>query len=118
VLWEARTCSRQNRYDWGGYPFAAMASEHRQRGRTQTSHRARSLFHSLRHTTTSILKNAGVNGEFARRLAKDEVSLRHAETFRETLKKLEARFGSQLVSEITTEAVREWLLGLPLAPSN
>ena len=29
VLWEARTCSRQNRYARRGYPFAGMASEHR-----------------------------------------------------------------------------------------
>jgi len=56
-----------------------------------------------------------VRAEFARRLEKDEVSERHAESLRETLKKLEARFGSQLVSEITTDTVREWLLGLPLA---
>jgi hypothetical protein len=28
-LWEARTCSRQNRYERGVYPFAGMASEHR-----------------------------------------------------------------------------------------
>jgi hypothetical protein len=53
-----------------------------------------------------------VRTEFARRLEKDEVSERHAESLRETLKKLEARFGSQLVSEITTDTVREWLLGL------
>ena len=25
MLWEARTCSRQNRYDTGGYPCAGMA---------------------------------------------------------------------------------------------
>ena len=56
-----------------------------------------------------------VRSEVARRLEKDEVSERHAESLRETLKKLEAHFGSQLVSEITTEALREWLLGLPLA---
>src|SRR5271166_2287591 len=29
VLWEARTCSRQNRHDRDEYPFAGMASEHR-----------------------------------------------------------------------------------------
>jgi integrase len=56
-----------------------------------------------------------VRAEFDRRVAKDEVSERHAESLRETLKKLETQFGAQLVSEITTEAVREWLLGLPLA---
>ena len=56
-----------------------------------------------------------VREEFARRLAKDEVSERHAQSLRETLKKLEARFGPELVSAITVEAVREWLLGLPLA---
>jgi hypothetical protein len=48
-----------------------------------------------------------VRAEFARRLGKNEVSARHAESFRETLKKLEARFGSTLVSEITGEPVRE-----------
>jgi integrase len=56
-----------------------------------------------------------VREEFARRLAKDEVSERHAQSLRETLRKLEARFGPEIVSGITVEAVREWLLGLPLA---
>jgi integrase len=56
-----------------------------------------------------------VRAEFSRRLDKNEVSKRHAESLRETLKKLEAHFGAQLVSEITVEAVPEWLLGLPLA---
>jgi hypothetical protein len=31
------------------------------------------------------------------------------------LRKLETRFGEQLVSEIQTEDIREWLSGLPLA---
>lgn len=56
-----------------------------------------------------------VRAEFGRRLAKNEVSNRHAESLEETLRKLEAHFGAQLVSEISTEAMREWLLGLPLA---
>ena len=56
-----------------------------------------------------------VREEFVRRLAANEVSFRHAKTLRETLNKLEARFGNRIVSEIKTEEIREWLLSLPLA---
>jgi integrase len=58
---------------------------------------------------------AKVRAEFKRRLEKNEVSDRHSESLNETLKKLEARFGDQVVSEINTEEIREWLIGLPLA---
>jgi integrase len=58
---------------------------------------------------------AQVRAEFARRLQHNEVSDRHAESLNEALKKLETRFGERLVSSITTEEVRTWLLGLPLA---
>jgi integrase len=53
--------------------------------------------------------------EFARRVKENEVSDRHAESLRETLKKMEVRFGEKLVSEITTKDVHTWLVGLPLA---
>ena len=43
------------------------------------------------------------------------MSDRHAESLNETLKKLEARFGSRIVSEIRVDEIRDWLLGLPLA---
>ncbi len=56
-----------------------------------------------------------VREEFVRRKAANEVSDRHAKTLRETLNKLEARFGDRLASEIRTEEIREWLLALPLA---
>jgi integrase len=56
-----------------------------------------------------------VRSEFKRRLQANEVSDRHAESLSETLKKLEARFTEQLVSEIRTDDVRNWLLALPVA---
>jgi integrase len=56
-----------------------------------------------------------VRSEFKRRKQANEVSDRHAESLKETLKKLEARFGSQLVSEIQTNDMREWLTTMPLA---
>src|SRR6516162_7997077 len=58
---------------------------------------------------------AKIRAEFARRIEANEVSARHAESMKETLKKLETRFGDNLVSEIRTEDLRSWLLGLPLA---
>jgi integrase len=56
-----------------------------------------------------------VRAEFKRRLSENQVSDRHAESLNETHHKLEARFGEQLVSEIRTEDIREWLQSLPLA---
>ena len=56
-----------------------------------------------------------VRSEFKRRKQSNEVSERHAKTLNETLNKLELHFGEQLVSEIRTEDVRNWLLALPLA---
>jgi integrase len=56
-----------------------------------------------------------VRSEFKRRKQSNEVSERHVKTLNETLNKLELRFGEQLVSEIRTEDVRNWLLELPLA---
>ena len=58
---------------------------------------------------------AKIRAEFKRRLEENEVSDRHSESLNETLKKLEARFGDQVVSEIKAEEIREWLTGLPLA---
>jgi hypothetical protein len=65
-------------------------------------------------TPFSVLA-AKVREEFKRRVEANEVSARHAESMNETLKKLELRFGEQLVSEIRSEEVRNWLLRLPLA---
>jgi integrase len=56
-----------------------------------------------------------VREEFERRKVANEVSDRHDRTLRETLNKLESHFGRQIVSEIRTDEVREWLLTLPLA---
>jgi integrase len=56
-----------------------------------------------------------VREEFVRREKANEVSDRHAKTLRETLNKLEFKFGHRIVSEITKDEVREWLLSLPLA---
>jgi integrase len=56
-----------------------------------------------------------VREEFARREKENEVSDRHAKTLRETLNKLELKFGDRIVSEITKDEAREWLLSLPLA---
>jgi integrase len=58
---------------------------------------------------------AKVRAEFKRRLEEKEVSDRHSESLNETLKKLEARFGDQVVSEIKAKEIREWLTCLPLA---
>jgi integrase len=58
---------------------------------------------------------ARVREEFKRRVEANEISDRGAESVNETLRKLEIRFADQLVSEIRTEDIRSWLLGLPLA---
>jgi integrase len=56
-----------------------------------------------------------VREEFVRREKENEVSDRHAKTLRETLNKMELKFGDRILSEITREEAREWLLSLPLA---
>jgi integrase len=56
-----------------------------------------------------------IRDEFKRRKEANEVSPRHARTLTETLGKLELRFSDKIVSEITTEELRSWLTGLPLA---
>ena len=56
-----------------------------------------------------------IRTEFKRRINANESSERHAETLLETLKKLEARFGDQLVSEIRSKDLQSWLTGLLLA---
>jgi hypothetical protein len=57
---------------------------------------------------------AKVREEFVRREKANEVSNRHARTLRETLSKLELKFSDRIVSEITKDETREWLLSLPL----
>jgi integrase len=56
-----------------------------------------------------------VRTEFIRRLAENEASVRHAESFENALRKLEGRFASRLVSEISVKDIRDWLTGMPLA---
>lgn len=76
------------------------------------------LAHLDRHRTSIPFSKLSkvMREEFARRVAANEVSIRHAESLNETLKKMEAAFGDSLVSEIKAEDVRSWLLSLPLAP--
>jgi integrase len=62
----------------------------------------------------STLSNR-VREEFVRRENANEVSDRHAKTLRETLNKLELKFGNRIVSEITKDEVQKWLSSLPLA---
>ena len=56
-----------------------------------------------------------VRSEFARRLAAGEISKRHAESMRETLKKFEARFGPSHVKLLSGTEMKAWLAGEPLA---
>jgi integrase len=72
----------------------------------------------LSHLSSSVYFSAlatQVRSEFKRRVEANEVSDRHVESLNETLKKLEAKFGDRLVSEIRVEEVREWLLSMKLA---
>jgi site-specific recombinase XerC len=89
----------------------------RRHGKTITD-AVRYYLEHLNQSSTSVPFSAlalRVRAEFVRRKEANEVSDRHDRTLRETLNKLEARFGEQLVSEIRTEEIREWLLSLPLA---
>jgi integrase len=58
---------------------------------------------------------AKIREEFERRENANEIVDRSAESVIETLRKLERRFADHWVSEIRTEDIRSWLLGLPLA---
>jgi integrase len=58
---------------------------------------------------------ARVRKEFVRREKANEIGDRQHQTLRETLNKLELKFGDRTVSEITKDEVREWLISLPLA---
>jgi integrase len=72
----------------------------------------------LSHLSSSVYFSAlatQVRSEFKRRVEANEVSDRHVESLDETLKKLEAKFGDRLVSEIRVEEVRAWLLNMKLA---
>ena len=53
--------------------------------------------------------------EYKRRRENNETSDRNVETLESTLKKLERRFAAELVCNIRTEDLREWLTALPLA---
>jgi hypothetical protein len=54
-----------------------------------------------------------VRAEIKRRLNKNETSLGNFATLTETLRKMEARFGKTVVSEITAKDIRTWLVKLP-----
>jgi hypothetical protein len=56
-----------------------------------------------------------VGEEFERRLAAKEISERHAESMRETLRKFEGRFGEKTLSLLTANAIKTWLSSLDLA---
>jgi integrase len=58
---------------------------------------------------------ARVANEFERRLATKEISERHAESMRETLRKFEGRFGEETLSLLTENGIKSWLSGLDLA---
>jgi integrase len=56
-----------------------------------------------------------VGAEFERRLAAKEISPRHAESMRETLRKFEDRFGTDKLAFLTAHEIKSWLSGLDLA---
>jgi integrase len=56
-----------------------------------------------------------VGAEFERRLTSGEISGRHAESMRETLRKFERRFGTESVALLTAHEIKTWLAGLDLA---
>ena len=56
-----------------------------------------------------------IRAEYKRRRENNETSDRNVETLESTLKKLERRFAAELVCNIRTEDLREWLTALPLA---
>jgi integrase len=58
---------------------------------------------------------ARVEAEFDRRLAAGEISVRHASSMRETLKKFSARFGDKHVKLISGAEIKAWLASEPLA---
>ena len=85
----------------------------------------KTIMHAVRHYLSHLdqlsssvpfsVLVARIREEFKRRVEANEISDRGAESMNETLRKLEIRFADQLVSEIRTEDIRSWLLGLPLA---
>ena len=56
-----------------------------------------------------------VGAEFERRLATKEISPRHAESMRETLRKFERRFGDETLARLTAHGIKTWLSSLDLA---
>jgi integrase len=56
-----------------------------------------------------------VGAEFERRLAAKEISERHAESMRETVRKFERRFGNETLASLTANQIKSWLSGLDLA---
>jgi hypothetical protein len=57
---------------------------------------------------------ARVEAEFARRLVAGEISVRHASSMRETLKKFSARFGDKHLKLISGAEIKAWLASEPL----
>jgi integrase len=58
---------------------------------------------------------AQVEAEFERRLAAKEISVRHASSMRETLKKFSARFGEKHIKLLSGAEIKAWLASEPLA---
>jgi integrase len=56
-----------------------------------------------------------VKSEFQRRLAAGEISKRHAESMRETLKKFADRFGASHIKLVSGAEIKAWLASEPLA---
>jgi hypothetical protein len=56
-----------------------------------------------------------VAAEFERRLKAEEISTRHAESMRETLKKFRTRFAETPIKLLVGTEIKAWLAGLPLA---
>jgi hypothetical protein len=54
-----------------------------------------------------------IREDFARRRKRNQTSDKHVESLEYVLKKLESRFTGELVSEITTKQIRDWLNVLP-----
>lgn len=57
-----------------------------------------------------------VRAEFAFRLANQGATLRHKRTMDSELKKFEARFGDRPIKTLSGNEIKEWLMGLEIAP--
>ena len=98
-----------------------MATE----GATQLEPFGKTIRDAVQHYLTHLSKRSAsvpfselaitVRTEFKRRLETNEVSARHTESVENALRKLEVKFGTRIVSEISVNEIREWLTTMPLA---